>query len=210
VASYSADVFVLLEIFVCYPSAMGNRLSKIVTKTGDRGTTGLADGSRVAKHSARIEAIGTLDELNSFVGLFIAELPSDNELSAIFARVQNDLFDVGGELAMSTSESQVQVLTEEHAARLEKVLEELNEQLPPLKNFILPGGSRLLASCHLVRSIARRAERDFSRLAAAEPVNRHSQVYLNRLSDLAFVSARWLARELQINEVLWQQNKPQK
>jgi len=186
---------------------MGNRLSKIVTKTGDGGTTGLADGSRVAKHSARIEAIGTLDELNSFVGLFMTELPSDNQLTEVFARVQNDLFDVGGELAMSSADAQVSVLAEEHAARLESVLEELNELLPPLKNFILPGGSRLLALCHVVRSVARRAERDFSRLAVDEPVNPHSQVYLNRLSDLAFVSARWLAKELQIDEVLWSQDK---
>lgn len=187
---------------------MGNRLSKIVTKTGDGGTTGLANGSRVAKHSARIEAIGTLDELNSFVGLFITELPSDNQLTAVFARVQNDLFDVGGELAMSSADSQVEVLTEAHALRLEKTLEQLNEELPPLKNFILPGGSRLLALCHVVRSITRRAERDLSRLADAENVNPHSQVYLNRLSDLAFVSARWLAKNLEIEEVLWEQQAP--
>lgn len=189
---------------------MGNRLSKIVTKTGDKGTTGLADGSRVAKHSARIEAIGTLDELNSFVGLFMAELPSDNQLMAVFARVQNDLFDIGGELAMSSAESQVTVLTKEHASRLESVLEDMNDELPPLKNFILPGGSRLLALCHVVRSITRRAERDLSRLADVEAVNPHSQVYLNRLSDLAFVSARWLAKNLDIEEVLWEQQTPDK
>jgi len=184
---------------------MGNRLSKIVTKTGDGGTTGLADGSRVAKHSVRIEAIGSVDELNSFVGLFIAELPARNQLEKVYAAVQNDLFDLGGELAMSSADAQIDIITAAHAQSLEVTLADLNENLPPLKNFILPGGSRLLALCHVVRSNARRAERDLSRLAEAETVNPHSQVYLNRLSDLAFVSARWLAKELEIEEVLWTQ-----
>ena len=124
--------------------------------------------------------------------------------------MQNDLFDVGGELAMSSAEFQVQVLTAEHAARLETILEELNEQLAPLKNFILPGGSRLLALCHVDRSITRRAERDLSRLADTEAVNLHSDVYLNRLSDLAFVSARRLAKIFGVEEVLWEQQTPSK
>lgn len=186
---------------------MGNRLSKIVTKTGDKGTTGLADGSRVAKHSARIQAIGTLDELNSFVGLFICELPLGNDLIEAYTRVQNDLFDLGGELAMSSADEQVTVLQGEHSERLEVLLESLNDQLEPLKNFILPGGSKLLSLCHVVRSITRRAERDLSQLAEIEEVNPNSQIYLNRLSDLAFVTARWLAKELEIQEVLWQQQK---
>lgn len=187
---------------------MGNRLSKIVTKTGDDGTTGLADGSRVAKYSPRIEAIGTLDELNCFVGLFLAELRGDNPLFTEFSLIQNDLFDIGGELAMSTADNRVDVTTSEQTGRLETLIENFNADLPPLKNFILPGGSRELAHLHLVRAVARRAERKLSRLASEEPVNPASQIYLNRLSDLAFVCARWLAQTMDIPEVLWQQNKP--
>ena len=193
---------------------MGNRLSKIATRTGDDGTTGLADGTRIPKHAARIQAIGTVDELNSFVGLFIAELngglsgklPADNRLVENYLRIQHDLFDMGGELAMSSANESVAVITEGHWQRLELLLEELNAGLEPLENFILPGGSRLLASIHLVRTVARRAERCLSELQETEPVNEHSFKYLNRLSDVAFVSARWLSMELAIPEVLWQQN----
>ena len=188
---------------------MGNRLSKIATRTGDDGTTGLADGTRVPKHAARIQAMGTVDELNSFVGLFIADLsenlPADNRLVENYLRIQHDLFDMGGELAMSSANESVAVITEEHWQRLERLLEELNAGLEPLENFILPGGCNLLASIHLVRTVARRTERCLSELQETEPVNEHSFKYINRLSDVAFVSARWLAMELAIPEVLWQQ-----
>jgi cob(I)alamin adenosyltransferase len=186
---------------------MGNRLSKIVTRTGDGGETGLADGSRIAKHSERIQAIGDVDELNSFLGLLIADLPEANQLVQYFSQVQNDLFDLGGELAMSSKNEQVDLIGDDHNQRLDDWLEELNAPLEPLKNFILPGGSRLLASCHVVRSVTRRAERDLSQLAANEPVNSKSQIYLNRLSDLMFVAARWLAKECGEPEILWDQKK---
>jgi cob(I)alamin adenosyltransferase len=185
---------------------MGNRLSKIITRTGDDGTTGLADGSRVPKHSARMQGIGTIDELNSFVGVFIAVLPDGNRLSVEFLRIQHDLFDLGGELAMSSAENMVAVITENHWQRLELLLEELNTDLGPLANFILPGGSNVLAACHVVRTVTRRAERCVSELNDSEQVNEHSMKYLNRLSDLAFVSARWLAKDLAIPEVLWKQS----
>jgi cob(I)alamin adenosyltransferase len=185
---------------------MGNRLSKITTRTGDDGTTGLADGSRVPKHAVRIQAIGTIDELNSFVGVFVAVLPAENRLSADFLRIQHDLFDLGGELAMSSIENPIIVITKEHWLRLERLLEELNADLDPLTNFILPGGSNLLSACHVVRTVARRAERCLSELNETEEVNEHSFMYLNRLSDVAFVSARWLAKDLAIPEVLWEQS----
>jgi cob(I)alamin adenosyltransferase len=186
---------------------MGNRLSKIVTRTGDGGETGLADGSRIAKHADRIHAIGTVDELNSFTGTLLAELSADNRLKQYFSQIQNDLFDLGGELAMSSKSERVDLIKDEHNQRLDDWLEELNAPLEPLKNFIMPGGSRLLAACHVVRSVTRRAERDLSQLAGTEQVNPKSQIYLNRLSDLAFVAARWLAKECGEPEVLWDQKK---
>ncbi|MBT5032120.1 MAG: cob(I)yrinic acid a,c-diamide adenosyltransferase [Proteobacteria bacterium] len=184
---------------------MSNRLSKITTRTGDDGTTGLADGTRVPKHATRMQAIGTIDELNSFVGVFIAELPDENRLAADYLSIQHDLFDLGGELSMSSADTLVAVITKAHWQRLERLLEELNKDLEPLANFILPGGSRLLAACHVVRTVTRRAERCLSELGEAEQINGHSLKYLNRFSDLAFVSARWLAKELAIPEVLWRQ-----
>lgn len=185
---------------------MGNRLSKITTRTGDDGTTGLADGSRVPKHAARMQSIGTVDELNSFVGVFIAVLPDNDRLAAEFLQIQHDLFDLGGELSMSSAENMVAVITEDHWQRLEILLEELNADLEPLKNFILPGGSNELAACHVVRTVARRAERSLTELNELEKVNEHAMKYLNRLSDVAFVSARWLAKDLAIPEVQWQQS----
>ncbi len=181
---------------------MGKRLSKIVTRTGDAGTTGLAGGDRVAKDSARIDAIGTVDELNTHIGVFLVELEPDNRLFAEFRGVQNDLFDLGGELSMPG----VDIITAERCDGLEMLIESLNEELEPLTNFILPGGSRVVAQCHVVRAVARRAERTVVHLAAEEPVNPHGRVYLNRLSDLAFVAARWLARSRGEAEILWQQN----
>ncbi len=183
---------------------MGKRLSKIVTRTGDDGTTGVSDGTRVAKFSDRIEAIGAIDELNCFVGSFLAVLPPDNPLWTLFRSIQNDLFDLGGELSMPG----VEVIGEAHWRRLEVPIERYNAELEPLKNFILPGGSEPVARCHLVRAVARRAERRYARLAASEAVNANSRIYLNRLSDLCFVAGRWIAKANGEPEVLWQQQKP--
>lgn len=183
---------------------MGKRLSKIVTRTGDDGSTGLADGARIPKFSDRVEAIGTIDELNCFVGSFLTALPEANPLWPLFRSIQNDLFDLGGELSMPG----VEVITAAHWERIEDPIEEYNAQLEPLTNFILPGGSEVVVRCHLVRSVARRAERCYARLAASETVNDDSRIYLNRLSDLCFVAGRWLAKALGEPEVLWQQRKP--
>lgn len=186
---------------------MGKRLSKIVTRTGDDGRTGLADGSRVAKHSARMEAIGTVDELNSTIGVFLAELDGEGVVAETFRAVQNDLFDIGGELSMPGHE----IVREEAWRRLEAAIETLNEPLEPLANFILPGGSRAVALCHVCRAVARRAERRYTALCEETgqnpgQVNEASRIYLNRLSDLCFVAARWLARTRGEPEILWQQN----
>ena len=179
---------------------MVNRLSKIVTRMGDDGTTVLAEGRRVAKYSPRIEAIGTVDEVNSFVGLFIESLVDSSSLRSIYSRIQNDLFDLGGELSMPGH----QIIQQSHWRSLERDIENLNRYLQPLKNFILPGGSECLARCHVVRTVARRAERIVVALAADEPVNTASLIYLNRLSDFIFVTARWLADKQGEPEVLWQ------
>ncbi|MEO6079680.1 MAG: cob(I)yrinic acid a,c-diamide adenosyltransferase [Steroidobacteraceae bacterium] len=182
---------------------MGNRLSKIITRTGDDGTTGLGDGSRVPKDSARIEAIGTIDELNSAIGLLrsLPDLPPP--VSKLLLRVQHDLFDLGGELAVPG----YSVLTEIHVTALEDSVEEFNAQLPPLKEFILPGGSETAARCHLARTIARRAERRCWTLAQAENTRGIALIYLNRLSDLLFVLARTLARHEGREEVLWDRTR---
>lgn len=182
---------------------MGNRLSKIVTRTGDDGTTGLAGGDRIRKDHIRMEAMGTVDELNCFVGSFIDALSADSPLKPIYSQIQNDLFDLGGELAMPD----YTMITEAHCLRLEQHLETLNEPLSPLKDFILPAGSESLSRCHIVRTVARRAERRMVELSAKENVNGNAQKYLNRLSDLAFVTARWLAHEQGEPEVLWRQSK---
>ena len=187
---------------------MGKRLSKIVTRTGDDGRTGLADGSRVAKHSARMEAIGAVDELNSTLGVLLADLGGDSAVAQTFRAIQNDLFDIGGELSMPGHT----IVAESAWRQLETTIETLNADLEPLANFILPGGSRAVALCHVVRSVARRAERRYAALcdevagAGDNLVNANSRIYLNRLSDLCFVAARWLARERGEPEILWQQN----
>jgi cob(I)alamin adenosyltransferase len=182
---------------------MGNRLSKIVTRTGDAGTTGLGDGSRVAKDSARIEAIGTVDELNSAIGWFAAlpDLPAD--VARLLLGVQHDLFDLGGELAVPG----YQALTDAHVAALEKAVEDFNAALPPLKDFILPGGNEAAARCHVARGVARRAERRCWTLIASEGTQGLAAVYLNRLSDLLFVLARHLARAEGGNEILWDRSR---
>ena len=178
------------------------RLSKIVTRTGDGGNTALGNGERVAKDSQRIEVIGTVDELNSFIGFFIETLEDTSPLKPVYVRIQHDLFDLGGELSMPEHK----IIQAEHWQSLEHHIETFNRNLQPLKDFILPGGSETLARCHIVRTITRRAERHIVALASAndESVNSDSLIYLNRLSDLAFVTARWLADTQGEPEVLWQ------
>jgi cob(I)alamin adenosyltransferase len=177
---------------------MGNRLSKIYTRTGDKGTTGLGDGSRVDKDSLRVEAYGTVDELNSAVGLVLcADLPS--AVRSCLTRAQHELFDLGGELCMPGTT----LIPDSYIEGLEQSLDAFNEDLPPLKDFILPGGSEAAARCHLARTIARRAERRVISLAHNETVNEATIRYLNRLSDLLFVIARVLARADGGAEVIW-------
>jgi cob(I)alamin adenosyltransferase len=177
---------------------MGNRLSKIYTRTGDKGTTGLGDGSRVDKDSLRVEAYGTVDEVNSAVGLVLAsDLP--DEVRTCLTRIQHELFDLGGELCMPGTV----LIPDAYVDGLEKDLDAMNEDLPPLKDFILPGGSESASRCHLARTIARRAERRVISLAHNETVNEATIRYLNRLSDLLFVMARVLARRDGGSEVIW-------
>lgn len=179
---------------------MGHRLSKIATRTGDDGSTGLADGSRVAKDSARIEAIGTVDELNSVLGLALAEsLPQ--AVRDCLVEVQHDLFDLGGELSMPGHG----LIETGHIERLDQHLEQFNRDLPPLKEFILPAGSRAAAACHLARTVCRRAERRVLSLGRSDTLNPCLQIYLNRLSDLLFVVARVVARAGGGEEVYWRQ-----
>ncbi len=177
---------------------MSYRLSKIVTRTGDDGSTGLADGSRVPKDSARIHALGSVDELNSHLGLLLTEnLPPD--VRDALLKIQNDLFDLGGALAYP-----VAPFTEDKLAHLDNAIAHYNADLPPLKEFILPGGTRAAALCHVARTVARRAERDLVALAHKEAVPQHGLPYLNRLSDLLFVLSRVLNRAAQQQETLWQ------
>ena len=181
---------------------MGHRLSRIVTRTGDSGTTGLGDGSRVPKNSARIEAIGTVDELNSSVGVVLAESLAD-PLRALLTDIQHDLFDLGGELSIPGHAA----ITPAHIERLEDAVERYNADLPPLKEFILPGGTRPAAYCHVARTVCRRAERAVVALAADDAVSQSSRIYLNRLSDLLFVLARALNRAADSPDVLWQKGR---
>lgn len=178
---------------------MGHRLSKIYTRTGDDGTTGLGDGERVAKTHARIEAFGTVDETNSALGCALAVESLPDAVVKVLTRVQHELFDLGGELSVPG----MRVITDAHVTRLEDDLDSFNEALPPLKEFILPSGGRATAACHLARAIARRAERATWGLAQNEPVAREVPQYLNRLSDLLFVIARVLVRHEHGSEVLW-------
>ncbi len=181
---------------------MGHRLSKIVTRTGDAGTTGLGDGSRAAKDSARIEAIGAVDELNSTLGVVLAEaLPA--AVAECLLEVQHDLFDLGGELSIPGSST----VSEAQVMRLEQVLTRFNADLSPLKEFILPGGTRAASQAHVARTVCRRAERSLVRLGAAETVGDPARKYLNRLSDLLFVLARVLNRDAGHDDVLWQKDR---
>jgi cob(I)alamin adenosyltransferase len=207
---------------------MGNRLSKIYTRTGDKGTTGLGDGSRIPKNHERVEAMGDIDELNSLIGLLNAELGEKDPLHPLFFEIQQQLFNLGGELCMPD----YQMITPQHIAFLESELDRLNEELPALKDFILPGGNRPAAVCHLARSVCRRSERRLVSLAEFEAnrsrnaiegdrktdkehaddrwqLSSQPQIYLNRLSDLLFVCARTLARRQGGNEVLWRHREEQ-
>ena len=186
---------------------MGYRLSTIYTKTGDKGETGLADGRRVGKDHPRVEAMGELDTLNSQIGLLLAELaeqqaawPGLTEIIDVLAPCQHRQFDLGGELAMPD----YQALQEAEVERLEAAIDLWNEELGPLRNFILPGGSRAVAQAHVCRSLARGAERRCQHLNAVEPLRPVGMAYVNRLSDLLFVAARLIARRTQVDEVLWQ------
>jgi cob(I)alamin adenosyltransferase len=181
---------------------MGNRLSKIYTRTGDEGSTGLGDGSRVPKDSLRVEAYGTVDEANSAVGIVLAVPGLPDPVRSCLTAVQHDLFDLGGELSIPGH----RMITPAHAARLEKELDAFNDPLPPLREFILPGGGPAAAACHLARTICRRAERNCWSLARQEPVSPDALIYLNRLSDLLFVIARVLARHESGSEVLWRRS----
>jgi len=183
-------------------SAMGHRLSKIVTKTGDAGTTGLGDGSRVAKDSARIAAIGEVDELNSTLGVLLADNPP-TAIRDCLTSVQHDLFDLGGELSIPGYSA----VTDDHVARLEAEVERFNADLAPLKEFILPGGIRAAALAHVSRTVCRRAERALVHLAAEAPVSDAARRYLNRLSDLLFVLARTLNRGAGRDDVLWHKRR---
>jgi cob(I)alamin adenosyltransferase len=181
---------------------MGNRLSKIATRTGDNGTTGLGDGSRVAKDSLRIHAMGDVDELNSHIGLLLCEdmLPA---LREELISIQHDLFDLGGELCIPG----YTLITEVHVGRLDGLLEKYNADLPPLKDFILPAGARAAALAHVCRTICRRAERAIVSLGNSEPINDNPRQYMNRLSDLMFVLSRVLNRYAGGDDVLWEKDR---
>jgi len=184
---------------------MGHRLSKIYTRTGDDGSTGLGDGTRVAKDSARVAAYGTVDELNSAVGVVLAQDLPDS-IRNMLVEIQHELFDLGGELCIPGAAA----ISDADVARLEQRLDAHNEPLPPLKDFILPGGGAAAAHCHVARTVCRRAEREVVTLGRHETVRGEAVRYLNRLSDLLFVLARVLARASGGGEVLWRHERRRK
>ena len=177
---------------------MGNRLSRIYTRTGDDGTTGLGDGSRIAKDSLRVDAMGDVDELNSVIGLMITEGVPDI-LQADLTLIQHDLFNLGGEICIPG----YVILQKERIDDLEEAIDSLNDALEPLKEFILPGGTKAASYCHLARTVCRRAERKLITLNRSEPVTATSLQYLNRLSDLLFVMCRIINKEAGVADVLW-------
>jgi cob(I)alamin adenosyltransferase len=184
---------------------MGNRLTKIYTRTGDDGSTGMSDGARIAKDHPRVEAIGAVDELNSAIGIVLANAPPA-AVDAMLTDIQHTLFDLGGELSMP----EMTCITGEQITRLEQWLDSLNADLPPLKEFILPGGSPAAAACHLARTICRRAERRLQTLSQMEAVNPAAFGYLNRLSDLLFVVCRELNRAAGKPDVFWRHERSEK
>ena len=177
---------------------MANRLSKIYTRTGDMGTTGLGDGTRVAKDSLRVVAMGDVDELNSVIGLLLIE-PVSAKIRDCLTGIQHDLFNMGGEICMPGYD----LIKPERVTALETILDEWNDTLPALKEFILPGGSRAAAYCHLARTVCRRAERQLHTLNSHEKITEISLQYINRLSDLLFVLCRILNVEAGMPDVLW-------
>jgi len=182
---------------------MGNRLSKIYTRTGDEGDTGLGDGSRVPKEDPRVEAYGSVDEANSCIGvvLAVAEIPGD--VRRCLTEVQHDLFDLGGELCIPG----YQMIREEHVLRLDELLAKYNADLPALREFILPAGSRAASLAHVCRTVCRRAERSIVALANTETLHEHPRQYVNRLSDLLFVLSRVLNRFAGGSDVLWRHDR---
>ena len=181
---------------------MGNRLSKLYTRTGDDGTSGLSGGTRIAKNHERMNAMGSVDELNSTIGLLICKLDklefNDNSLSLMFTEIQHDLFNIGGEISMPGHA----FIKAEKIMGLEQKIDDFNEAVEPLKEFILPGGSEAASVCHLARSIARRAERDVISLHQIEEVPNTTRQYLNRLSDLLFVAARIINKQLSHPDIM--------
>jgi cob(I)alamin adenosyltransferase len=186
-------------------NTMGNRLTKIATRTGDNGTTGLGDGSRTDKDSVRIHAIGDVDELNSNLGLLLSEAMPE-EMRDELVGIQHDLFDLGGELCIPG----YQMIKEEHVEKLDALLAKYNATLPALTEFILPAGSRAASIAHVCRTICRRAERSIVTLGKAETIHDHPRQYVNRLSDLMFVLARVLNRFAGGSDVLWQHERKSK
>ncbi len=182
---------------------MGNRLSKIYTRTGDDGTTGLGDGTRVPKDDLRVSAFGDTDEANSAIGMVLAVRDIPDEVRRCLVEVQHKLFDLGGELAMPG----YRAIEQQHIDWLEQQLDGFNDHLPPLKEFILPGGGPAAAACHLARTITRRAERSAWTLAKRDTIPAEITMYLNRLSDLLFVISRILARHEGGTEVLWRHQR---
>lgn len=181
---------------------MGNRLSKIATRTGDDGSTGIGDGSRVAKDDLRVCAMGDTDELNSHIGLLLCDdLPP--VLREELVTIQHDLFDLGGELCIPG----FSMIVEEHVSRLDRLLEKYNATLPRLAEFILPAGSRAAAQAHICRTVCRRAERSLVALGKVEPLNHYPRQYVNRLSDLMFVLSRVLNRHAGGGDVLWEKGR---
>jgi len=180
---------------------MGHRLSRIYTRTGDRGDTGLGDGSRISKDAVRIETFGTVDELSSVLGIVLSK-PVPDAARAVLTEIQHRLFDLGGELSIPGHT----MIGSDHVTYLEQHLDEMNAELPLLKDFILPGGCEAAAFCHLGRTVCRRAERRLITLASQEDINPVSIQFLNRLSDLLFVMARTLNRAEQQPDVLWRRD----
>jgi cob(I)alamin adenosyltransferase len=183
---------------------MGNRLSKLATKTGDDGTTGIASNKRMPKDSARIEAIGTVDELNACLGMTCSQL-TNKDIAAVLVEIQHRLFDLGGELAMPD----YQLVKAQHIEQLDQWLAQFNDMLPPLKEFVLPKGDLATTSCHLARTVCRRAERRVVTLGREESINPLTRIYLNRLSDLLFVFCRMLARSNNQTEEMWHSQRLQ-
>lgn len=199
---YFAEFSSILAVDLFMDLPMGNRLSKIATRTGDDGTTGLGDGSRIAKDAWRVHAMGEVDELNSHIGLLLCEMLPDLLREELIS-IQHDLFDLGGELCIPG----FAMITEDHVIRLDRYLAKYNADLPPLKDFILPAGSRAAAQAHVCRTVCRRAERAIVSLGKSEAVHDHPRQYVNRLSDLLFVLSRVLNRFNGGNDVLWQKGR---